>query len=576
LKPTLDTWLPPLLITVVVILGYGIGPTRLPLIGDETCRAQHGIEMAQTGDWVIAQQQGVLIQDRPPGQYWTLALIHRWIHPLDPLTLRLSMVAITLATALLIWWYARRFLSVAGAFLAGVAYPTIGHVFELGRRAETDGQYTLFIGAALLVWHYGYTYWRPQWTWLAACVIASAATLIKGTQGPVTFFGAVYLFLLIRRDRRFALHWSHFLGIVLFVLPILAWQVPMHSQLGWWGTWNTWFTPTTTRLSAESDLLSHMVKFPFQVLAASLPWSVLLFGLLHPRFWRLEEKNRSSVLFMLLGMAAVFVPVWLVAGGKPRYSMSMYPMLAVVCGTVAMQCLACEPTCGLRRLWAKFFRVWVVALTGAIAVLLVLTLRPALVDAEKLPVLVQPWPLMLILIVWSLASVGLVLRHTKSTDQRSALICTFALASLVAVCFNGPVHNAAAMTTAEFGPDVIAVRESLPEGTRLVSFGTLHQHFVYWYEVAIPVLDPPATAEQVPDDVDWFAANEIGGEMISLPFPWETVTRISMDPKRTPEIVVVIGRRKPTPSRRDGLASAVRASHPRGRYSSRRSAGSAP
>jgi 4-amino-4-deoxy-L-arabinose transferase-like glycosyltransferase len=535
------------LIVVVVVLGYGIGPNRLPLIGDETCRAQHGIEMAQTGDWVIARQQGVLIQDRPPGQYWTLGLIHRFIHPLDALTLRLSMAAMTLATALLIWWYSKRFLSVAGAFLAGVAYPTMGHVFDLGRRAETDGQYTLFIGAALLVWHYGYTYWRPQWTWLAACTIASAATLIKGTQGPITFFGAVYLFLLVRRDRRFALHWSHFLGIALFLAPIVAWQVPLYRELGWWGTRQTWFTPTTSRLSLDAEWLAHVIKFPFKVLAASLPWSVLLVGLFHRRFWRLVPKNRSSVLFMFLGMVAVFVPVWLVTGGKTRYSMSMYPMMAVVCGTVAMQCLACEPACSLRRLWKRFFRVWVVVLTGAIAVLLTVTIRPALADADKLRVLVQPWPLMLILIAWSLASLGLVLRYTKATDQRSALICTFALASLVAVCFNGPVHNANAMTTARVGPDVIAVRESLPPDKQLVSFGPLHQHFVYWYEDAIPVLDPPATVAQVSDEVDWFAVNEVGGEMISLPFPWEPITRISMDPKRTPEIVVVIGRRNSIP-----------------------------
>lgn len=549
MKPTLENWLPPLLILVVVILGYGIAPTRLPLIGDETCRAQHGIEMAQSGDWVFARQQGVLIQDRPPGQYWTLGLIHRWVHPLDALTLRLSMVAITLATALMIWWYARRFLSVAGAFLAGVAYPTMGHVFDLGRRAETDGQYVLFIGAALLVWHYGYTHWRPQSTWLAACLIASAATLIKGSQGPVTFFGAVYLFLLIRRDWRFALHWSHFLGLAVFLAPIVAWQVPMHRELGWWGTQNTWFTPTTSRLSLDGEWLAHLIKFPFKVLAASLPWSALLFGLFHPRFWRLEEKNRSSVLFMLVAMAAVFVPVWLVTGGKTRYSMSMYPMMAVVCGTVAQQCLSSDAVDGLRRLWRGFFSVWVLLLAGAIAVLLVLTIAPALGDPGSTRVLVQPWPLMLVLIAWSAVSIWLVFRYAKSSDSQSALICTFALASVVAVCFNGPVHNAAAMTTAEVRPDVIAVRESLPPGTRLVSFGPLHQHFVYWYEDAIPVLDPPTTAEQVPDDVDWFAINEVGGEMDPLPFRWETVARISMDPKRTPEIVVVVGRRLPDPPR---------------------------
>ncbi|MHC5061827.1 MAG: hypothetical protein ACYTFK_12175, partial [Planctomycetota bacterium] len=66
-------WLFPVLIIIVVILGYGIAPTRLPLCGEETCRAQHGIEMAWTGDWLIATNQGIEILDRPPLQYWVLA-----------------------------------------------------------------------------------------------------------------------------------------------------------------------------------------------------------------------------------------------------------------------------------------------------------------------------------------------------------------------------------------------------------------------------------------------------------------------------------------------------------------------
>jgi 4-amino-4-deoxy-L-arabinose transferase-like glycosyltransferase len=114
--------------------------------------------MVQTGDWLIATNQGVAILDRPPLQYWALALVHRWIHPLDPLTIRLFMVVVTLGTSLVIWWYSKRFLSEAGAFLAAVAYPTMGHVFDLGRRAETDGLFTMLMAGALMLWHYGYAH----------------------------------------------------------------------------------------------------------------------------------------------------------------------------------------------------------------------------------------------------------------------------------------------------------------------------------------------------------------------------------------------------------------------------------
>ena len=87
-------------IVAVVVLGYGLYPNRLPLIGEELCRAQHGIEMVDSGDWIVATNQYQPILDRPPLQYWTLAAIHMWIHVLDPLTLRLSMMFMTLATSL--------------------------------------------------------------------------------------------------------------------------------------------------------------------------------------------------------------------------------------------------------------------------------------------------------------------------------------------------------------------------------------------------------------------------------------------------------------------------------------------
>jgi hypothetical protein len=49
----------------VVVLGYGVTPTRLPLLGEETCCARRGIEVAQSGDWLLATDQEVPILDRP-------------------------------------------------------------------------------------------------------------------------------------------------------------------------------------------------------------------------------------------------------------------------------------------------------------------------------------------------------------------------------------------------------------------------------------------------------------------------------------------------------------------------------
>ncbi|MHC4617853.1 MAG: ArnT family glycosyltransferase [Planctomycetota bacterium] len=547
-RSSLRTGLAPLLIIAVVILGYGIAPTRLPLRGEETCRALHGIEMVQSGDWLIATNQGVPILDRPPLQYWALALVHRWIHPLDPLTIRLFMVVVTLAASLVIWWYSRRFLSEAGAFLAAVAYPTMGHVFDLGRRAETDGLFALLMAGALMVWHYGHAQrWRPIWTWTAGTAVAALATLSKGLQGPVAFFGTVYLFLLVRRDWRYLFHWSHVVGIVLFLLMIAVWQVPFYLETGWEGTQLTWLTPFTSRLDTDIvRLLLHLVEFPLTVFGATLPWSVLLVGLFNRQFWRLEEKPRSAVTFVLLGMGMIFLPVWLSEGGRHRYVMPMYPLMAVVCGAVSQQCLSADIKSSLRQFWRAFLRVMAVAIAAFAAVFLIATIAAEFSNVHWIRMLAQPWSLMAVLVICAAAGAALVFRQTAPSRTEHGLVVTFAISSLVAICFNGPVINTATNVAANIGPEITAMRDQLPAQARLVSFGPVNHKFVYWHAKTIPILPKPETLNDVPEDLQYFAINVRPGQTIDLPFKWERIAKFNTDRTRNkpnPEVTVVVGRR---------------------------------
>jgi 4-amino-4-deoxy-L-arabinose transferase-like glycosyltransferase len=534
------TWVGPLLILLVVILGYGLGPTRLPLVHEEPCRALHGIEMVESGDWVIPTNQRVPILDRPPLQYWTLAIIHRWIHPLDPMTLRLSMAAMVLANALLIWWYARRLLSDIGAFVAAVAYPTMGHVFDLGRRVETDGQFTLLVSASLLICHYGYARgWRPWITWVAGATVAALAALAKGTQATLAFFGSAYLFLLLQRDWRYLRLASHGAGVAVFLLLIAVWQIPMSLEAGWEGTRQTWLDPGAERLRPEwLALVGHLFGFPVRVLVATFPWSVLAFGLLFPRFWKLEPGARSSVIFALLGIATIFVPVWLSVGGHPRYIMPLYPLLAIVCGAVAQRCFSPDAGIGLRRLWFHYRRTFAVMLGVATLLFLGATIAAPTSDVLELRLMAQPWPLMIAVTAWTAIAV-IVLFGGR---PKSGIIQASTLAILVAVLFNGPIQNTIVADTPDAGAEVLTFRRSLPADARLVSFAPLHHQFLYWFETPIPIVSEPSSPEEVPEDLDYFAISVWADETVWLAFPWRRIATVDIDPDLSPAPVVVIGR----------------------------------
>ncbi|MEZ5990243.1 MAG: hypothetical protein R3F30_14210 [Planctomycetota bacterium] len=57
-RPLLHPWVPPLLVLLVVVLGYFIEPARLPLVGEESWPARHGIEMAEAGTGSCRRSRG--------------------------------------------------------------------------------------------------------------------------------------------------------------------------------------------------------------------------------------------------------------------------------------------------------------------------------------------------------------------------------------------------------------------------------------------------------------------------------------------------------------------------------------
>lgn len=541
-------WLPPLLVTVVVVIGYGLAPERLPLQGEETCRAIHGIEMAASGDWLFATNQGVRIIDRPPLQYWTLALVHRWVHPLDLLTVRLVMVVTTLVTALLVWWYASRFLMAPAAVLAGVAYPTLGHVFDLGRRAETDALFALLCAASLLVWHAGHARGCNRYrTWIIAAFLAALASLTKGLQGPIAFFGATGLFLLLIRDWRWLVHPSCVAGVVTFLVTIAVWQVPFYQETGWNGVVLTWFNPATSRVDGGLvGRLIYMVTFPLMVLGATLPWSALLVGLLFKRFWAMDASVKSSVVFLLCGVASIAGPIWLSPGGHQRYALPMYPLLAVLCAVVVHQSLAPGLSEALRRLWRDYVRVLAVCVGCVVVGFLGITLWEMLQGPGSVGDLAQPlWQILLITVLIVLAAIHMV-RRASSTRRRDAIAVSFLAGASLAICYNGPILNVQGRVAVDVGSAVTRLHEQIPDSAPLVSIGPIHHRFLYHYPDTIAIVRRPWSADQVPEDLEYFVIEARRGEILDLPFAWDEIARLNMDRNKSddPNSLVIAGRRQ--------------------------------
>ncbi|HKX45617.1 MAG TPA: hypothetical protein VJP77_02870, partial [Planctomycetota bacterium] len=123
-----------------------------------------------------------------------------------------------------------------------------------------------------------------------------------------------------------------------------------------------------------------------------------------------------------------------------------------------------------------------------------------------------------------------------------------ALAALVALVFSVPVLDVQARRKDRARQAVAALRERLPPNPRLVSFGAIHEKFVYHWAVhhwsePIPILPMPARAEDVPDGLELFAVDVHAAEVPPLPFEYEELARVDMDPKRKRSYHVLVARR---------------------------------
>jgi hypothetical protein len=128
---------------------------------------------------------------------------------------------------------------------------------------------------------------------------------------------------------------------------------------------------------------------------------------------------------------------------------------------------------------------------------------------------------------------------------------TFLAGALVALLFNGPIINSLAHAAVDVRPDVASLHRRIPQGTRLMSIGMAHHRLLYYYPEPIPLVPRPRSAEDVPEDLEYFVIEARRGEPTVLPFEWEEIGRLNMDRNRRddPRDFVIIGRRLSTEPR---------------------------
>lgn len=169
----------------LTIIGVTIWFSNLgyPLIEpDETRYAQIGLEMYETGDWVVPRLQGEPYLDKPPLLYWATAASYS-LFGVSQQSARLPNALAMFATVLAVYVLGRRLVGDRAASISAVALMLCAGVAVSARFLLLDSTLTCFTTFGLLCAGIALHAPRRRWVWWILVGIAGGLGIM--TKGPV-------------------------------------------------------------------------------------------------------------------------------------------------------------------------------------------------------------------------------------------------------------------------------------------------------------------------------------------------------------------------------------------------------
>lgn len=174
------------LIVVLSLLILLPGTFNLPLVDRDEPRFAHAtVEMMDRGEWIVPYFNDVYRFDKPPLVYWWMRA-HYALFGINDFASRLHSVLGAMASALGLFFMARRWFSATAGFLGGFSFLSCVQLFMHGRLCVAD---TPVVATVVLSQWALYEMWTQKehrrwsgWFWLF--YLAQAIGIL--TKGPVT------------------------------------------------------------------------------------------------------------------------------------------------------------------------------------------------------------------------------------------------------------------------------------------------------------------------------------------------------------------------------------------------------
>ena len=302
--------------SIVAAISIGLFLGSAPLFdADEGRNAEVAREMAVTNDYVLPHLDGLPYLDKPVVYFAAEAAAMEVLGPTE-LAARLPAYLFTLATAAVVFWFARRLWGVDEASVAAIAYLSMPLVIAFARTVIFDSALTFFMAAAIVAFYFAIE--TDERKWSAIAWLSMGLGVI--TKGPVAL--AVPLIVVIpyaiwrKRFRRL----GSWLGLALFVIAVAPWVIAIQQSVPDFLRY-VLVTETAQRLTTGAlKRTGPPWYFIPYVIGGALPWSIV--AMRRPR----DREAICCALWLLIP----FVFFSLSQSKRPQYILPVMPAIALL------------------------------------------------------------------------------------------------------------------------------------------------------------------------------------------------------------------------------------------------------
>ena len=401
---------PFIIVLVASITSLAAGVAATPFWDEDEPRfAAIARTMVDTGDWIVPMFNDELAVDKPVLMHWAMAAAYT-LFGTSEIAARLPAAIATLLTALALLRAGTRWFDSTTGIIAALAYVGCLLVGIEAHAATPDAILTCLttwatvLFAEALLTGTGTATALPQLSWGRAAVVGGLLGLAVVCKGPIGFIGPLAV----------VLPWTWWLAMQRRVAATnsVARTASAWLAAAWPAAWDTirtarpvmltvamlavaapWYTAVSLRTNGEwlngfffihnvgrfvAPMERHggsVLLHPLAMLVGFFPWSCFLPLAIVVTVWRVWKKVDATVCRHALGLAIVWIAVWV--GGfsasatkLPNYVLPAYPgaaLLVAAAGVAAAQ----------RGLWAH--PAWMAAGTVSLALGGVLTAATVLV-----------------------------------------------------------------------------------------------------------------------------------------------------------------------------------------------------